>query len=84
MKLKGVSYDVGRVMGGNWRPDYDPVIVKQELRIIRDDLHCNAVRICGLDIHRLITSAERHWNWGSWFGFPQKCGTKVRLKRWIT
>jgi len=25
----------------------------RELQIIRDDLHCNAVRICGLDLDRL-------------------------------
>jgi len=58
MKYKGVSYDVGRVMGGNWRPDYDPKIVHRELEIIKNDLHCNAVRICGLDIDRLMISAE--------------------------
>lgn len=58
MKLKGVSYDVGRVMGGNWRPKLDTKIVHRELEIIQNDLHCNAVRICGLDIDRLMTSAE--------------------------
>ncbi len=58
MELKGVSYDVGRVMGGNWRPQFDPKIVRRELEIIQKDLHCNAVRICGLDIGRLTTAAE--------------------------
>jgi|GEM_PF-4798660 len=58
MKRKGVSYDVGRVMGGNWRPVFDPKIVHRELAIIKNDLHCNAVRICGLDIGRLMTAAE--------------------------
>jgi hypothetical protein len=58
MKRKGVSYDVGRVMFGNWRPDYDPKVVHRELEIIKNDLHCNAVRICGLDIDRLRTTAE--------------------------
>jgi len=58
MELKGVSYDVGREMGGNWRPDYDPELVHRELEIIRDDLHCNAVRICGRDIHRLSTAVR--------------------------
>lgn len=58
MERKGVSYDVGRVMAGNWRPDFDPKVVQRELEIIRDDLHCNAVRICGLDINRLVTAAE--------------------------
>ena len=58
MKVKGVSYDVGRVMGGNWRPVFDPNLVHRELEIIKSDLHCNAVRICGLDIGRLIVAAE--------------------------
>jgi hypothetical protein len=59
VKRKGVSYDVGRVTGGNWRPIFDPQIVSRELEIIRNDLHCNAVRICGLDIDRLMTAAEQ-------------------------
>lgn len=58
MKRKGVSYDVGRVMAGNWRPTFDPRVVHRELGIIKNDLHCNAVRICGLDIDRLSTAAE--------------------------
>lgn len=55
MNRKGVVYDVGCVMGGNWRPDYDPQRVQRELEIIRNDLHCTAVRICGQDIGRLMT-----------------------------
>lgn len=58
MKHKGVSYDVGREMGGNWRPVFDPRIVHRELEIIKNDLHCNAVRICGKDIDRLIVTTE--------------------------
>lgn len=59
MNRKGVCYDVGRVMmGSNWRPKFDKQIVHRELEIIKNDLHCNAVRICGLDIERLTTAAE--------------------------
>jgi hypothetical protein len=59
MNRKGVCYDVGRVMmGGNWRPSFDPRVVHRELGIIKNDLHCNAVRICGLDVDRLMTAAE--------------------------
>jgi hypothetical protein len=59
MKRKGVNYDVGRVMmGQHWRPTFDPKIVHHELEIIKNDLHCNAVRICGLAIDRLMTAAE--------------------------
>jgi hypothetical protein len=45
-------------MSFNWRPSFEPEIVRRELEIIKQDLHCNAVRICGLDISRLTTSAE--------------------------
>ena len=59
MNRKGVCYDVGRVMmGGNWRPKFDPKIVREELGIIKNDLHCTAVRICGLDIKRLTLASE--------------------------
>lgn len=58
MKWKGVCYDVGRVLYGNWRPDYDLKTVQRELEIIQNDLHCNAVRICGKDINRLTVASE--------------------------
>jgi len=46
------------MMGEDWRPNYNPEIVHRELGIIKNDLHCNAVRICGLDAERLRASAE--------------------------
>lgn len=59
MNRKGVSYDVGRVMmGSQWRPKFDPKQVHRELEIIKNDLDCNTVRICGLDLKRLETAAE--------------------------
>lgn len=58
MKHKGVNYDVGTVMGGNWRPDYHPQTVERELEIIKNDLHCNAVGISGKDIGRVMLTAE--------------------------
>jgi len=45
-------------MGRNWRPSFDTAIVHRELEIIKNDLHCNAVRICGLDVGRLTASSE--------------------------
>lgn len=45
-------------MGGNWRPKFDLKAVRRELAIIKDDLHCNAVRIQGLDIDRLEVASE--------------------------
>ena len=58
MEHKGINYDVGTVMGSNWRPDYDPQTVKRELEIIKNDLHCNAVGISGRDIGRVVVTAE--------------------------
>src|ERR1700722_12073466 len=58
MILKGVCYDSGSYMTFNWRPDFDVATVRRELEIIKKDLHFNAVRIIGLDIGRLITSAR--------------------------
>lgn len=45
------------MMGANWRPKFDPKTVHKELEIIKNDLHCNAVRICGLDVDRLMTAS---------------------------
>jgi hypothetical protein len=58
MQQKGVLYDVGRVLGQDWRPDYSPALVRRELEIIAADLHCNAVRLCGYDLGRLLPAAE--------------------------
>ncbi len=58
MNRKGVLYDVGRVMGGNLRPDYDPRLVRRELEIISGDLHCTAVKVCARDVRRLVVASE--------------------------
>jgi hypothetical protein len=55
---KGVNYDVGSVMGFNWRPSFKPEEVRRELQIINEELHCNAVRISGYDITRLSSAAK--------------------------
>jgi hypothetical protein len=33
IKRKGVTYDVRRVMSGNWRPIFDPEIINRDLQI---------------------------------------------------
>ncbi|HMK94618.1 MAG TPA: hypothetical protein VK536_04365 [Candidatus Limnocylindrales bacterium] len=58
MNRKGVCYDVGAVMAFNWRPHFDPKVVRREIEIIKTDLHCNAIRISGLSIDRLTMAAE--------------------------
>jgi hypothetical protein len=48
MRAKGIAYDTGLVRKGSIsRERFDPELVKRELTIIRDDLHCNAVQIVG-------------------------------------
>ncbi|MFD4458863.1 hypothetical protein [Nocardia sp. NPDC058480] len=58
MRANGITYDTGFIRDGqSSRPHFDPEIVHQELRIIRDDLHCTAVRIVGGDPDRLELAA---------------------------
>jgi len=59
MKRRGICYDVGReLLGQDWRPDFDPRLVHRELEIIKNDLCCNTVRLCGKDIDRLMLAAR--------------------------
>jgi hypothetical protein len=56
---RGVSYDTGFVRNGVIsRQPFDPAVVRRELQIIRDDLHCNAVRVMGGDPERLELAAN--------------------------
>ena len=48
MRGKGINYDTGFLSAGtSTREPFDPEVVQREMRVIRDDLHCNAVRITG-------------------------------------
>jgi len=58
MNRKGICYDVGSYMAFNWRPHFDGEQVRRELEIIKDDLHCNAVKITGTDLGRLSLAAR--------------------------
>lgn len=62
MNRKGINYDIGTFTRGqeasSSRDIFDPAIVQREMEIIKNDLHCNAVRISGQDIRRLTTAAE--------------------------
>jgi hypothetical protein len=58
MRGKGISYDTGFIHNGvSSREPFDPEVVRRELRCIRDDLHCNAVRVIGGDPERLELAA---------------------------
>jgi hypothetical protein len=60
MNRTGVAYDVGTLYGGriNTRPVFDAAVTRRELQVIKDDLHCTAVRIRGQDQGRLLVAAE--------------------------
>ena len=59
MDTRGVCYDIGRVLiGHHLRPMLDVHEMHRELEIIKNDLHCNAVRICGQDLDRLVTAGQ--------------------------
>lgn len=65
MNRRGVTYDTGVVFSGRrggglpTRPKLALAVAERELQIIRDDLHCNAVRLIGRDVDRLMQIGER-------------------------
>jgi len=64
VNCRGVTYDTGIVFAGPGysvptRPKLDLATAERELQIVRDDLHCNAVRLIGRDVDRLAQVAER-------------------------
>src|ERR1700730_619232 len=59
MRAKGIAYDTGFIYQGSVsRERFDPVVVRRDLAIIRDDLHCNAVQVVGGDPGRLEQAAR--------------------------
>lgn len=60
---RGVIYNTGIVFSGpgykvKTRPKLSERTARRELQVIRDDLHCNAVRLTGHDPERLFRVAE--------------------------
>jgi hypothetical protein len=48
MRGQGITFDTGFLSAGtSTREPFDPEVVRREMRVIRDDLHCNAVRVTG-------------------------------------
>ena len=59
MKLKGVNYDIGRILlGQNMRPTFDPKVIHRELEIIKNELNCNSVKIQGYDIANVMDAGK--------------------------
>ncbi|WP_030674465.1 hypothetical protein [Streptomyces rimosus] len=59
MRAKGICYDTGFVRHGcTSRERFDSDLVRRELAVIQDELHCNAVHITGGDPQRLELAAR--------------------------
>jgi len=59
MKDKGVTYDVGTEYTPNnfSRVNFDSATVNADMKAIKNDLHCNAVRIYGKELDRLLLAS---------------------------
>lgn len=59
MRGKGITYDTGFLSAGtSTHEPFDPETVRREMRVIQDDLHCNAVRVTGGYVDRLELAAD--------------------------
>ncbi|OHV41058.1 MULTISPECIES: hypothetical protein [Pseudofrankia] len=59
MRVFGMNYDTGFVSAGSTTHEpFDPETVRRDLRVIRDELHCDAVRITGGIQDRLELAAR--------------------------
>jgi hypothetical protein len=78
MRGKGINYDTGTFPDGmNTRELFDADIVRREMRIIADELHCTAVRVTGGDPERISVAGEAAAAAGLevWFSpFPAELG----------
>ena len=58
MRGKGITYDTGFFSAGtSTHEPFDPEVVRREMRVIHDDMHCSAVRITGAYPDRLKIAA---------------------------
>ena len=48
LRNKGITFDVGTVFANNrsTRSELDPAVMRREIEIIKNDLHCNIVQRC--------------------------------------
>jgi hypothetical protein len=59
MRVFGMNYDTGFVSAGSTTHEpFDPEAVRHDLRVIRDELHCDAVRVTGGVQDRLELAAR--------------------------
>lgn len=59
MRAFGINYDTGFISGGTTTHEpFRPDIVRREMRVIHDELRCDAVRVTGGHADRLETAAR--------------------------
>ncbi|GAA1542666.1 hypothetical protein GCM10009827_072800 [Dactylosporangium maewongense] len=59
MRVFGMNYDTGFVSAGSTTHEpFDAETVRRDLRVIRDELHCDAVRVTGGEQDRLELTAR--------------------------
>ncbi|HTE09342.1 MAG TPA: hypothetical protein VK645_00195 [Chitinophagaceae bacterium] len=60
MNFKGINYDIGTITttGRITRETFDLTVVRREIEIIKNELHCNAIRISGFSIERIVIATE--------------------------
>lgn len=83
LRARGIGYDTGFRVNGVFNRSFDHALVRRELQIIRDDLHCNAVRLIGNDLDRLECAANHAADLGLeiWFSpFPMELDSEEMLK----
>jgi hypothetical protein len=83
LRARGIGYDTGFCIDGIFNRSFDQTLVRSELQIIHDDLHCNAVRLIGNDLDRLEFAANHAADLGLeiWFSpFPMGLDPKEVLQ----
>lgn len=87
LRVRGINYDTGFTGDGHAsRSIFDPGLVRQEMGVIADDLHCTAVRVSGGDLDRLAVAGRAALEAGLelWFApFPTEL-TPSELTRCLT
>lgn len=60
MKYRGINFDTGTktMTGGQTRERFEPDRIAKEITIIKNELHCNAIRISGGSIERVAKASE--------------------------
>jgi hypothetical protein len=82
LRARGIGYDTGFTLTGTTGRPIGEAVVRRELEIIRDDLHCTAVRLIGNDLDRLESAARCAAGLGLevWFSpYPVDLGPEAML-----